>query len=156
MDGFRCHCLKAAPLGRRVLAILYEMLLLAAVLFLAGLILVPLTQRLGPAAARPALQVSLLAVSAAYFVWQWRRGGQTLAMKTWRIRLVAENGAPLDRRRALMRFIYAATGAFLFGVGFAWALVDPDRQFLHDRLAGTRLVKDDPNRGKPPARQGKP
>ena len=80
---------------------------------------------------RYALQIFIAAVFAGYFLWSWLRGGQTLAMKAWRIRLV--DGTP---RKALLRFFLAL---ILLPVSIPWALIDRDRQFLHDRLAGTRL-----------------
>jgi len=81
---------------------------------------------------RHALQLLIAVVFAAYFLWCWLRGGQTLAMKAWGIRLVE-----VTPRKALLRFVLAAA---LFPVSIVWALFDRDRQFLHDRLAGTRLV----------------
>ncbi|MBI3374452.1 MAG: RDD family protein [Betaproteobacteria bacterium] len=118
---------------------------------------------------RFALQAYLLLMFAAYFLWCWLRGGQTLAMKAWHIRLEARNGARLSPRLALLRFAWAclSVGAFLIaiaaalamrnpwlafamlcvsGSGLGWALADNDRQFLHDRLAGTRLVMVDDKR----------
>jgi uncharacterized RDD family membrane protein YckC len=81
---------------------------------------------------RHGLQLFIAVVLAAYFVWCWLRGGQTLAMKAWRIRLV-----DVTPRKALLRFALALA---LLPVSILWALVDRDRQFLHDRLAGTRLI----------------
>ena len=81
---------------------------------------------------RHALQLFIAAVFAAYFLWCWLRGGQTLAMKAWHIRLV-----DVTPRKAVLRFVFAL---LLLPVSIAWALLDRDRQFLHDRLAGTRLV----------------
>jgi uncharacterized RDD family membrane protein YckC len=80
------------------------------------------------------LQAFLLAVFAAYFLWCWLRGGQTLAMKTWRIRLVGVTPA-----KAVLRF-FCALVFVPTGVSLLWALFDRERAFLHDRLAGTRLV----------------
>jgi len=140
--------LQPASLGRRVLALGYDLLLVCAVLFASAVVLVPLTRPFDPLLARPLLQCALLALAGVYFVWQWLRGGQTLAMKTWRIRIVADRDAPLDLRHALLRFALATAGTLLFGAGFAWALVDRDRQFLHDRLAGTRLVTAEGERRK--------
>jgi uncharacterized RDD family membrane protein YckC len=86
------------------------------------------------------LRVFLLAVFAVYFLWCWLRGGQTLAMKTWRIRLVAKDGhARLAPKTALLRFAYALLLVPTL-IGIAWAYVDRDRQFLHDRLAGSLLI----------------
>jgi uncharacterized RDD family membrane protein YckC len=56
------------------------------------------------------------------------------------MRLVAMNGGSVDVHQAATRYIVAAAGLFLVGIGFLWALADPERQFLHDRLTGTRLV----------------
>ena len=117
---------------------------------------------------RTALQAYLAAVFAAYFLWCWLRGGQTLAMKAWGIRLVVPGKARVPARVALARlalatlfigsFCAALVGAFVHhnpwlafvtlavsGIGLGWALFDRDRQFLHDRLAGTRLVLVDKN-----------
>jgi uncharacterized RDD family membrane protein YckC len=112
---------------------------------------------------RTALQAYLAAVFAAYFMWCWLRGGQTLAMKAWGIRLVAPGQPRVPPATALKRLAFAGVlvgsfcaalfGAFVHrnpwiafvtlavsGMGLGWALFDRDRQFLHDRLAGTRLV----------------
>lgn len=81
---------------------------------------------------RHELQIFILVVFAAYFLWSWLRGGQTLAMKAWRIKLV-----DVTPGRALLRFVLAVV---LFPYSILWAFFDRDRQFLHDRLAGTRLI----------------
>jgi uncharacterized RDD family membrane protein YckC len=83
---------------------------------------------------RYALQLFIAVVFASYFLWSWLRGGQTLAMKAWHIRLV--DVTPLQ---ALMRLALAAV-LVPTGISIVWSLFDRDRQFLHDRLAGTRLV----------------
>jgi len=152
---------------RRLASMLYEAVVLAAIAFFAGSLFLLASQG-QPASGllRFALQFYLLAVFAAYFLWCWLRGGQTLPMKAWRIRLVAPGQARVPARVALLRFAYAAlfmgalfasvAAAFehrnpliafaslaLSGIGIGWALVDRDRQFLHDRLAGTRLIRVD-------------
>jgi uncharacterized RDD family membrane protein YckC len=81
---------------------------------------------------RYALQLFIAAIFAAYFLWCWLRGGQTLAMKAWGIRLV-----DVTPQRAVLRFVLAL---LLLPASIAWALFDRDRQFLHDRLSGTRLI----------------
>ena len=93
---------------------------------------------------RHLLQAWVLVVWGGYFTWFWARGGQTLPMKTWRIRVVRRDGAPLGFARALHRYVLAVLGVMAAGLGFAWALIDRDRQFLHDRLAGTALVASEP------------
>ena len=72
----------------------------------------------------------------------WLHGGQTLAMKTWRIRLVSVDGMPIRPAQALLRYLLCWPGILLIllGVGILWAVLDRDGQFLHDRLSGTRLI----------------
>ena len=129
---------------RRLASMLYESILLFAVAFFgtwlfqfaAGTVVID-GWRLAM------LQLFLIALFAAYFLWCWLRGGQTLAMKTWRIRLVSKDGhRNLAPRAALLRFI-AALLLVPTLLGILWALVDRDRQFLHDRLAGTALIPVD-------------
>jgi uncharacterized RDD family membrane protein YckC len=133
--------LQAAGLLRRVLSMFYEAVLLLAVWWAAGLLFVVITRDLSSPLVRAAFQAYLLCVAAAYFAWCWLHGGQTLAMKTWRIRVVATGGAPVTISQTLLRFLLAAAGIGLAGVGLLWAFFDPDRQFLHDRLAGTKIVR---------------
>ncbi len=131
----------SAGLGRRLGSLCYETLLLAAILFISGWAFLAVGRMLDPMLARPLLQLCLLAVSAVYFVYCWTHGGQTLPMKTWRIRLVARNGGAVTPGTGIYRYLFALIGFGLCGLGLAWALFDRDRQFLHDKLAGTRLVR---------------
>lgn len=87
------------------------------------------------------LWLHVFVILLAYFGWLWKRNGQTLAMQTWKIRLVSANGEAMTTKRVLLRYSLAWPSLLLFGLGILWALVDRDRQFLHDRMAGTRLVK---------------
>ena len=85
-------------------------------------------------ALRHELQLLLVFAFGAYFLWCWLRGGQTLAMKAWKVQLVG-----VTPGKAVARFILALV-LVPTGISILWALFDRDRQFLHDRLAGTRLV----------------
>jgi len=78
-----------------------------------------------------------------YFVWFWMNGGQTLPMKTWKLRLAGANGQKLRPLQAVLRYLAAWPSIMLFGIGVLWALFDKDRQFLHDRIAGTSIVQAD-------------
>lgn len=138
----------AAPrtpsLLRRLACLVYESLLVLAMLLVATLAFVLLVpDPRATALGRALLQAWLLLVVGGYFVLFWSKGGQTLAMKAWRIRVVTRDGAPLSPLLALRRFAWALPGVLAFGAGLLWALADRDRQFLHDRLAGTRLVQVD-------------
>jgi uncharacterized RDD family membrane protein YckC len=125
-----------AGLARRLAAMVYEALLLFAVAFFAGWIFFFASGGRDATAGwlRHALQIFVLVVFAAYFLWCWLRGGQTLAMRAWRIRLV-----DVTPRKALLRFALAVP-LVPTGISILWSLFDRDRQFLHDRLSGTRLV----------------
>lgn len=133
--------LESATLRRRLLAMVYELLILLAIWIVAGFPFVGLTQALDPAWVKPLFRIYLLLITGLYFTWFWRRGGQTLPMKTWRIRLVSAEGGPVSRKQAWLRYGVAVLGILFFGVGLIWALFDSDRRFLHDRVAGTRLVR---------------
>lgn len=138
-----------AGLARRFLSLLYETLLVSAIA-LAGMVpFVLIADSLDPTLRRPLAQIYLVVLAGAYFVWHWTRSGQTLAMKTWRIRLVTLNGDRVQAPRALCRYALALVSAGLAGAGFLWALIDRDRQFLHDRIAGTRLIAVPATRSSP-------
>lgn len=131
-----------AGLRRRLASMLYESMLLLGVLALT--FLVPYLM-LGIAAgfAPPGwlLWLHVFGVLGGYFVWYWRRGGQTLAMQTWRLKIVTgADGRIASPARCWLRYALAWPSVLLGGIGLAWALVDRDRQFLHDRLAGTCIV----------------
>ena len=133
---------RAPALARRLASALYDALLVVALMFIATF---PFLAFFGDAThgwRRHLLQVWILFVVGAYFVWFWTRGGQTLPMKTWHIRLVRHDGAPVGAGRAVHRYLLALLGTAALGLGFAWALVDRERQFLHDRLSGTALVDE--------------
>lgn len=94
---------------------------------------------------RHLLQAWLVAVIGTYYVAFWTRSGQTLPMKTWRIAVVrAADGGPLLLFQAVHRFLLAVLSTLALGLGFLWAFVDKERQFLHDRLAGTAIVERKP------------
>jgi uncharacterized RDD family membrane protein YckC len=150
---------------RRIAALPYEGLLVTALLFIAAFPAAGLKGITLSGAPLYVFQAYLFCVTAAYFTWFWRHGGQTLAMKTWRFRVVRKNGAALDFTTAFTRFLFSAMfyapacaglvllffpshvnraiamWAFLPMIAtLLWARHDADRQFLHDRMAGTRLV----------------
>lgn len=127
--------------ARRLASMCYESLLVLAVLavlfVLPHLMLGAFAQRM---AAPAIIQAHCFLVLLVYFLWFWLHGGQTLAMKTWRIRLVSCDGLPLRPGQALLRYLLSWPSVLLGGAGIVWALLDRDGQFLHDRLAGTRLI----------------
>jgi uncharacterized RDD family membrane protein YckC len=131
----------APTLTRRFACLAYEALPLAAILFIAGFLVVGLMPAEPSPLVRILHQLYLFIVSGLYFTWFWRHGGQTLAMKTWRIRLERVDGGVPRLGQAWLRYLLAVLGLLGLGLGFLWAVIDPDRQFLHDRVARTRLVR---------------
>ena len=130
----------APGLARRIACAVYELMLVLALVLVATF---PFLAFAGDATAgwrRHLLQLYVVVVVGAYFVGFWSRGGQTLPMKTWRIRLERRDGGAVDAGRAARRYLFALAGGAALGIGYLWAFLDRDGQFLHDRLAGTRLA----------------
>lgn len=148
---------------RRLACFTYESVLIFGVLMLAAYLFSSLAQQRHALASRTLLQAYLFLVLGVYFVWFWTRGGQTLAMKTWHIRLVAANGKALSQARALARYVLSwlwfAPPLFAtwwvdtpqlwvalvsFGVWIplyaALSITNVERQFVHDMWSQTRLV----------------
>ena len=134
--------LSAASLWPRFASGCYELLLLTAILFVGAWIFLLFSSAFEPSSGRLLLRLYLTGLAAIYFIYCWTHGGQTLAMKTWRLRVVMKDGRPLSLRAAVYRYLGAFVSASLGGAGFLWALFDRDRQFLHDRFAGTRIVSE--------------
>lgn len=88
----------------------------------------------------PVLLLHVFLVMGIYFIWYWRHGGQTLAMQTWKIRVVGGDGETPSNGQLCLRYFLSWPSLLFYGAGVFWALLDRDRQFLHDRLAGTRIV----------------
>nr|VFJ60659.1 MAG: Uncharacterized membrane protein YckC, RDD family [Candidatus Kentron sp. FM] len=138
---------EAVGFFRRLGAIIYDSLILFAILIFAHL---PLQALLGTATItpddtwHPAYQAYLLGVCFLYFGWCWTHGGQTLGMRTWRICLrskpTGSGSGPVSWGRSGIRFLCAILSWSVFGAGFLWVIVDRERMSWHDRLSGTELV----------------
>lgn len=135
-----------APLWRRLAAAVYDLFpLLALWMLTAGLALLTVHGQVDVAhpslAYRLVLRLALLAVTAAYFVISWRRGGQTIGMRAWGLRVVTAEGDALPWPRALLRFAVALVSLLAFGLGFLWCLVDREQRAWHDLAARTRVER---------------
>jgi uncharacterized RDD family membrane protein YckC len=154
--------LEVPSLAKRLLCLVYESVVLFGVVMAAGLLYSTLTNQRHALAGTTGLQAFLFIVLGIYFTWFWSLGRQTLAMKTWRMRLVTPDGQPLSQPRAMARYVAswlwfapALVGVWLADVHRAgvigWALAAgmlgyallarflPGRQYLHDLVCGTRL-----------------
>ena len=87
------------------------------------------------------LRGALFVVTAAYFVISWARGGQTIGMRAWRLRVVSVQGDRLAWSRAFARFAASLLSLLALGVGFLWCLFEPDRRGWHDLLVGSRVIR---------------
>ncbi len=155
----------APGLWRRMACWAYEGILLFGVVFIAGYLFGTLSQTRNAMDNRNALQAFLFVIFGIYFVWFWAKG-QTLAMKTWNIRMVDREGKAISQQRALGRYVlswvwflpplvavypFQLTGAevvvIVMGWIAVWALLSrfqAQGQFWHDVWAGTRLVSSQP------------
>ncbi|WJF91610.1 RDD family protein [Paraburkholderia bonniea] len=147
---------------RRLAALLYEAVILFGVVFIAGFLFSILTQQRNGLVHHNLLAGWIAFVVGLYFVWFWCHGGQTLPMKTWRLRVVCADGSPLSTGRAMLRYGFAwlwllpplalhpllglalpQTLAVSAGWFLSWAAtgcIGPNKQFLHDRMARTRII----------------
>lgn len=155
----------APGLLRRMACWLYEGMLIFAVLFISGYLFSTLSQTRHAMDNRLGLQAFLFLVVGIYFTWFGQKG-QTLAMKTWHIRVIDAHGQAITQKRAFLRYLLSwiwfipplaivgpfdlsggATALIFLGWVGVWALLSrfhPLRQFWHDALAGTRLVNAQP------------
>ena len=124
-----------AGLFRRLMAIIYDLFLLIALLFIATAAAMIFTGGVAiePGQAfYPLYVLYLLAVSFVFYGWFWTHGGQTLGLKTWKIRLQHENGRRITWTLALIRFVAAMISWSAAGLGFIWTLFDPRKRAWHD------------------------
>lgn len=127
-------------IARRLASMLYESLVVFAVLLVGFLLPQIVLFAYGLGMSNRMLWLHVLGLLMLYFVWFWMNGGQTLPMKTWKLRLAGANGEALRPLQAILRYLAAWPSILFFGIGLLWALFDKDRQFLHDRIAGTQIV----------------
>lgn len=127
---------------RRLGAMFYDSLLLLALLMMLSYPYVWLTGGDKPdLIVRTLYQLYLFAICFLYFGGFWVRGGQTLGLRTWRMKLVSNDGGPITWAMALKRFVYALLSLICLGLGFLWVIHDRDKLAWHDRWSGTKLIR---------------
>ena len=127
-------------LGRRLAAMVYDGLLVAALMFTFTFILIVLRAGTAVSPASWGFSASLVALNILFFGWFWTHGGQTLGMRAWKIRVERLDGSALRWRDPLVRYASAWVLLFPPGVGFFWTWLDRERRCWHDRFSATRVV----------------
>ena len=133
-----------APFWRRLAALSYDLLVLIAIWMVAAALVLLAFHGEVDVADQPAiyhftLQGVLLSLSAFYFVISWSRGGQTIGMRAWKVRIVDVEGRSPSVPQSLLRFGLALV-SLIAGFGFIWCLFDADRRAWHDVMARTKMV----------------
>lgn len=136
------------PLHRHLLALVYDTFLVVPIIMASTALTLGIHVQVFPVdtskevVALPSGLVqatALLSVAIFYFIF-WRRGGQTLGMQAWRVKLVNAAGLPVSNTQILLRLAAALVSYGALGLGLAWRFVDRDSCYLHDRISGTRLT----------------
>ena len=130
-----------ASFFQRLFAILYDSLLLLALMFLATLPFIAIRAGEPVDPGYLPYQLTLIGVIWLFFVGFWTTSGQTLGMQSWRLRVEDENGNKPGIATASVRFFAAILSWLPLGLGFLWQLWDKDRLTWHDRISGTRLIR---------------
>jgi len=138
MDSDNLHKPVAAGFLRRMIAAVYDWLLVIALMMIVS---TPVIAILGDAIspANHVYQAAMLLVAVAFFAGFWSHGGQTLGMKAWRLRLRRRDGSPVSLGRAGLRFVFATVALAAAGLGFVWMLWDKDGLTWHDRWSDTTI-----------------
>ena len=130
-----------AGLARRLVALAYDWLLLAGLMFVTTLLLILIRGGTEIAPASWWFNAVLVSLSFVFFAWFWTHGGQTLGMRAWKIRVERFDGSSLSWRDALRRYLTSWLLLLPPGLGFLWGLLDRDGLCWHDRLSATRVVQ---------------
>ena len=125
---------------RCLASFLYESILLFAILFVAGFVYRMIFGDPESDMQRHLFFIYSWLITGIYFIYCWLKSGQTLVMKTWRIQLVNRQPGKLGMTQAVKRYVLASFSLMFFGLGFIWRIFDREGLFLHDRLAGSRLI----------------
>lgn len=129
-----------ASIKRRLVCMLYEGLVVFSILLIGFLLPQIVLSGFGWSIGPKLLWIHIVVLLLAYFVWCWLNGGQTLPMKTWKLRVANQDGSAIRPLQAILRYLAAWPSILLLGAGLFWAIFDKDHQFLHDRIAGTKIV----------------
>ena len=126
---------------RRIAAMLYDMLLVAALLFLATLPFIAIRGGEPVETGENLLyRIVLALVVYVFFVGFWSHSGRTLGMQSWGLQLETDDGSMPSVTSASLRFFAAIVSFLPLGLGFLWQFWDPENLTWHDRISHTRIV----------------
>lgn len=144
--------IQPAGLFRRLAAMVYDSMLLLGLSFIYGGVFavsipnwladepLPLGELAYGPVGRLFFQLGWLVLIVGFFTYFWHRGGQTLGMRAWRLRVQTLDGGTISYQQCLLRCLLAPLSMAAFGLGYIWCLFDPKRQTLHDRLSASQVV----------------
>jgi len=137
----------------RLMVVVYDLLLLAGVLFASYAIIFALFLTLPDAINKlyiiKLFKFSLLIVLAfLFYAWFWVNGGQTLGMKAWHLYLVNDDGKFLDWNKCAIRFLVAALSWAACGLGFIWIMFNRKKLAWHDIASKSQIVRSKPEKKK--------
>jgi len=151
---------------RRLAAFMYDILLLLAIIVIAGFVALPFTGGEAPSPGNPFYQTYLFVLCYVFFAWFWTRGGQTLGMRAWRLRVQNEDGSAISLSQSLLRFMAGVAMFVLLGIGIyfiksepmslrfiagiaallvfslslLWIFVDKQKFAWYDRFSGCKVI----------------
>lgn len=132
--------LPSAGLGRRLAAMIYDGLLLLAVWFIAAALATLVVSDHRITANNPFYTLYMLLVAIGFFGWFWTHGGQTLGMRSWRLRVQTPEGEGISWRQVVIRCLVAIPALLLAGLGYIGLLWDKQGLNWGDRASNTRVV----------------
>ena len=149
-DSIQAKAPATANLLRRLMALLYDIFLLFAITLGYGgfllLVKIVFNGTQGLESVQPGLVMQILsflgwlASLAGYYFICWRKQGQTLGMKAWRIKLQQPDGSMATSQQCLLRAVLACLSMAAAGIGYLWCLLPTSRGCLHDRYSGTEVI----------------
>ncbi|NOT11036.1 MAG: RDD family protein [Methylococcaceae bacterium] len=124
-------------------AVIYDLFLLLAVLFVATALVLPLNSGVAFTEQQILYPVYLFVISFLFYAWFWTHGGQTLGLRAWNLKVLTPDRQPISWKQALLRYVAAIVSWGTGGLGFLWILIDKNHRSWHDSLSGTALFFDD-------------
>lgn len=125
---------------KRLAALLYDVFILFSIMILATLIILPINHFKPIPPKQPLYQGYLVLIAIAYYFLSWYKGGQTIGLRAWNLKLISVDYKPLQFKQLFKRILFAIPSMLFCLVGLLWALVDKQKQTLYDKLSETRVI----------------